>query len=245
LALVIANSNYDFDTEMEFLNLFRQRRLAGIILTGINSSTLGLAKELSKSGLPCVVTWETVDDPEISYVGFDNRKAAYTMTKYLLELNHRRIALISGPPGKAMRATMRYQGYKEALQEYGAKLDPSLVFGSEPTLENGRSATQTILASRKPPTAIFAASDTMAIGALRAIKDAGLKVPEDISLAGFDDIDLASYCDPPLTTIRVPEYEMGKKAVQTLLVLMGNPPDHVERHCLETELIVRDSCRYI
>ncbi len=79
-------------------------------------------------------------------------------------------------------------------------------------------ATKTLLALRKPPTAIFASRDTLAFGALRAINEAGLKVPYDISLAGFDDIDLASYSDPPLTTIRVPEYEMGEKAVQSLLI---------------------------
>ena len=242
LALLIANSNYDIDSEVEFMNFFQQRRLAGLILTGVNEMTLAIAREFSKSGLPCVVTWEMVEDPEISYVGFDNRQAAYRMTKYLLDLDHTRIALIAGPVGKVRRATMRYQGYMDALAEYGIELDPSLVVTAEPSLENGSIATKTLLELRKPPTAIFATSDTLAIGALRAIKEAGLKVPYDISLAGFDDIDLASYSDPPLTTIRVPEYEMGEKAVQSLLVLMNKAAYHVEQYCLDTELIIRESC---
>jgi len=243
LALLIANTDYSAEDEVGYMNLFRQRRLAGMILTGVTDSTLGLVKEFSKSGLPCVVIWEMAEDPEISFVGFDNREAAYRMTRHLLELKHRRIALITGPIEKVKRASMRYQGYRDALREYGVELDPSLVVGAEPTLENGRIAARTVLSAADPPSAIFATSDTMALGALRAIKEAGLNVPDDISLAGFDDIDLASYCDPPLTTIRVPEYEMGRKAVRALLALISDPLLQAERHTLPTELIIRDSCR--
>lgn len=243
LASLIANSDYSTEDEVGFMNLFRQRRLAGIILTGVTDSTLGLVKEFSRSGIPCVVIWEIVEDPEVSFVAFDNRVAAYSMTRYLLELGHRRIGLITGLLEKVRRASMRHQGYVDALKEYGIVPDPSLVVGAEPALENGMIAAKRLLALPDPPSAIFATSDTMAFGALRAIKVDGLRVPEDISLAGFDDIDLASYSDPPLTTIRVPEYEMGRLAVRSLLALIRDPSGGSQQHTLETRLIVRDSCR--
>jgi len=190
-----------------------------------------------KSGLPCVVTWEVVEDPEISYVGLDNRQAAYRMTKYLLDLDHTRIALIAGPVGKVRRATMRYQGYMDALAEYGIGLDPSLVVTAEPSLENGSLPPRRCLALRKPPTAIFATSDTLAIGALRAIKEAGLKVPYDILFAGFDDIDLASYSDPlSYYYSRFRNMRWGKKRVQSLLILMNKASYHVEHYCLENRV---------
>ena len=100
-----------------------------------------------------------------------------------------------------------------------------------------------LLSLTERPTAVFAASDTLAMGALSAIKEKGLKVPEDISLAGFDDTDFAAYCDPPLTTVRVPAFEMGQLAVRVLLEMIENGPNHICQYCLDTNLIIRDSCK--
>ena len=99
-----------------------------------------------------------------------------------------------------------------------------------------------LLSGPDRPTAVFAACDVLAMGALKAIKEKGLRVPEDISLAGFDDIDFATYCDPPFTTVQVPVFEMGQLAVRVLLEMAENGPDYVCQYCLDTQLIIRDSC---
>lgn len=241
-SILIGNSNYDPESEAALLKLFQQRRVAGLILTGITTGVKDLVDGLSSSGIPCVVTWETLDNDSISYVGFDNFKAAFTMTEYLIRLGHRRIGLIVGPYHRVGRVRLRLEGYRGALEVHGIPFDPSLVMERGYTLMEGKEAMTRLLSNPERPTAVFAASDVLAMGALAAARERGVKVPEEVSVAGFDDIDFAAYCVPALTTIRVPAYEMGQLAVKVLLELIEGDPGQVRQYCLDTDLIIRGSC---
>ena len=242
-SLVTGSSKYDMVTELRLLQQFKERRVAGIILTGFVFGQKDLIKELVKGGMACVVIWDKLDDPDLSYVGFDNFKATYKITEYLISLKHRRIGLIVGPYTKVERVNRRLEGFKAALKDYGLSYDPALVIEKEPTLVDGKEAMCRLLTTPERPTAVLAASDTLAVGALAAARDMRLRVPEDISLAGFDDIEIAAYCNPPLTTVNVPAYEIGQIAFKILLNLINDKSSHVEQYCLDTSVIVRGSCR--
>jgi DNA-binding LacI/PurR family transcriptional regulator len=229
--------------ESTLLRQFQERRLAGVIFTGFAIGQESAVKEVVQSGIPCVVIWETLENSSLSFVGFNNFTAAYSMTEYLIQLNHRRLGLILGPYTKVRRAKRRLEGYQAALRDRGLKVDPRMVIEKHPTLQEGKEAMQKLLSMRHPPTAVFAASDMLAVGALAAAREKGLRVPEDVSVAGFDDIDFAAFTDPPLTTVRVPASQMGEMAVQVLMEMIEGNSREVKQISLDTELIVRGSCR--
>jgi DNA-binding LacI/PurR family transcriptional regulator len=241
-SLITGSSKYDMQTEIRLLQQFKERRLAGIILTGFVRGQKHLVKELVKGGMPCVVIWDKLDDPDLSYVGFDNFKATYTITEYLISLRHKRIGLIIGPYTKVERVKKRLEGFKSALKEYAIPYEPSMVIEKEPTLIEGKEAMTRLLSLSTRPTAVLAASDTLAVGALAAARDMGVRVPEDISVAGFDDIEVAGYCNPPLTTVRVPAYEIGQIAFKIILDMVNTNNNQVQQYCLDTNLIIRGSC---
>jgi DNA-binding LacI/PurR family transcriptional regulator len=242
-SLVAGSSKYDNDTELRLLKQFKERRLAGIILTGFVIGQKDLIKELVKGGMPCVVIWDKLDDPDLSYVGFDNFKATYAITEYLISLKHRQIGLIVGPYTKVERVKRRLEGFKAALKDHGINFDPSLVIEKEPTLIDGKEAMSRLLSLPNRPTAVLAASDTLAVGALAAARDKEVRIPDDISIAGFDDIEVAAYCNPPLTTVKVPAYEIGQIAFKILLEFINSGGDRVQQYCLDTSIIIRESCR--
>jgi DNA-binding LacI/PurR family transcriptional regulator len=244
-SIIAGSSRYDTQVELRLLQQFKERRLAGIILTGFILGQEHLIKDLIKSGMPCVVIWDKLDDPELSYVGFDNYRATYCITEYLVSLKHRRIGLIIGPYTKVERVKKRLDGFKAALDNYNIAYDTSLVIEKEPTLLDGKEAMSRLLSLPVRPTAVLAASDTLALGAMAAARDMGVRIPEDVSVAGFDDIEVASYSNPPLTTVRVPAYDIGKIAFRILLDMASNRSNMVQRYCLDTSLIIRGSCRKI
>jgi DNA-binding LacI/PurR family transcriptional regulator len=231
-SLVAGSSKYDIGTELKLLQQF-----------GFVFGQKDLIKELVKGGMPCVVIWDKLDDLDLSYVGFDNFKATYTITEYLISLKHKHIGLIVGPYTKVERVKRRLEGFKAALKDHGLRYDPSLVIEKEPTLVDGKEAMSRLLSLPDRPTAVLAASDTLAVGALAAARDLKVRIPEDISIAGFDDIEVAGYCNPPLTTVRVPAYEIGQIAFKILLDMINNNSDQVQQYCLDTSVIIRGSCR--
>ena len=242
-SLIIGNTGYDGDVESTLLRQFQERRLAGIILTGFAIGQESAVSEVVQSGIPCVVIWETLEDSSLSFVGFNNFTAAYSMTEYLIRLKHERIGLILGPYTKVRRARRRLEGYLAALGDNGLRYDPRMVIEKHPTLHEGEEAMRKLLSMRQPPTAVFAASDMLAVGALAAAREKGFRVPEDVSVAGFDDIDFAAFSNPPLTTVRVPASQMGKMAVEMLVEMIEGNSGEVRQITLDTELIIRGSCR--
>ena len=240
-AVILGNTRYEGVIERRLLTQFRERRVAGIILTGFTIGQEEALDQLVHSGITTVVIWERLDDEKLCYVGFDNDRAAFQATAHLLELGHRDVGLLIGPYSKVGRVKKRYQGYLDAMNKYGAVVRPEWVIETEPFMLYGEEAMYRILQSGQRPTAVFAASDVLAIGAMKAAKSQGLRIPEDLSLIGFDDIDFAAYTDPPLTTVQVPARKIGELAVEIILESVSSPSPSLRRYCLETNLIIRAS----
>lgn len=170
--------------------------------------------------------------------GVDNVGGAQAMTRHLLDLGHRRIGHLGGPR-HIRTSAMRLTGYRRALEDAGIAFEPGLVVDGRFTVEGGREATEELLERRPDLTAIFAANDVMAFGAMRAAADKGLRIPEDLSLAGFDDVQPASFAMTPLTTVHVPMRDLGRAGVQ--LALEGRSGSRPRSRVLPTEVVVRSS----
>lgn len=189
---------------------------------------------------PMVNACEILDNASCPTVGLDNRAAARAMTEHLIRLGHKRIAMIKGPRRSPLTRD-RLAGYKDALQAAGILFDEDLLSSGDFTLQSGRKAAGVLISRDAPPTAIFCENDEMAIGAIQRIKQSGLRVPEDVSVAGFDDIAFASFCDPPLTTVAQPAEEFGSTAVSLLIDLLEDRIRKVPHITLPFELVVRAS----
>ncbi len=192
------------------------------------------------AGLPVVLLGTSV--PDHASIVIDNAAGAAAMVRHLAGLGHRRIALIGGAPGNA-DAQARHDGYRQAVREHALDADPALVVDGDFTESSGHAAALALLDAEDRPTAVFAANDSMAIGALRAFREAGLDVPRDVALAGFDDIPVARYVTPALTSVHVPIHEMGARAVETVLDAIGSGDGEcTDTTSLSTRLVVRESC---
>jgi len=189
---------------------------------------------------PVVNACEVLAEHTWPKVRLDNRAAARCLTEHLLALGHRRIALIKGPEDSPLTLE-RLAGYQEALTQAGIALDPGLLHEGDFTLAAGAAAAKALLTLPERPTALFCCSDEMAIGALQILRRSGLRVPEDISLAGFDDIAFAAYTEPPLTTIAQPAEAFGQRAVAMLLEVLNGGTPAAREVVLPFELKVRGS----
>lgn len=174
-------------------------------------------------------------------VNATNRQGAYEATQYLIELGHREIGFIAGLRNLAS-AIERIEGYKTAHKEHDIPIRDEYITQGDFQEGGGYEATQQLLALPSRPTAIFASNDLSAFGAMEAIREQGLRIPEDVSIVGFDDIPQASVTYPKLTTVRQPLVQMGRGAVSMLLEHLEYPSDEIHHVTLETQLIVRDSC---
>jgi LacI family repressor for deo operon, udp, cdd, tsx, nupC, and nupG len=162
------------------------------------------------------------------------------MTEHLLALGHRRIAMIKGPARSPLTRD-RVAGYRDALEAAGVVFDENLLYPGDFSLESGHKAATELLALAQPPTALFCENDEMAIGAMQSVKQKGLRVPQDISVAGFDDISFAAFADPPLTTIAQPAEEFGSTAVSLLIDLIEGRLGKAPKVILPFDLIQRAS----
>jgi LacI family transcriptional regulator len=196
---------------------------------------------LVKRGLPFVMVGRHPDNDAVSYVDVDNRRSAREMVAHLLRLGHERVATITGPRNMIAGAD-RLQGYLDALRDWKVAHDPDLIVEGDFSEESGYVAMQQLLLRPSAPRAVFIASDAMAVGALRALQQAGKRVPDDIAVAGFDDIPFAARTHPPLTTVRQPIQRMGASAAEALMDLISSPDDWPRRIILPTELVIRASC---
>jgi LacI family transcriptional regulator len=193
---------------------------------------------LGEGKLPYVTVGRSPTNNQVNFIDVDNYGGARKAIQYLIGLGRRRIAHISGPRN-LIAGFDRYQGYLSALYDGGIFPDPTLVVEGDFTDLSGYLAIQRLLPAH--PDAIFAASDAMANGALRGLIEAGLRVPQDVSLIGFDDIPFSSRTIPPLTTIRQPIQRVGSLAAETLIQVIDHPQTQPRQVILPTELIVRGS----
>ena len=244
MTIMLGNSQYDPVLEEYILSQFQRRRPAGLILVGFTPGRERRILDLQHNGIPCVTIWTTPSDSGLHQVGFDNRKAALEMMEYLIGLGHRRIGIITGPKNGCMRIQDRLAGYREALEKHGIPCDPALMRSIEPTIANGEVEAMHMLAGlSERPSAIFAASDVLAVGALSGARKLKLRVPDELSVAGFDNMDFSAHSCPPLTTVAVPAREMAWIATRLLReLILGKKHEGVHTSCLATQLIIRESC---
>ncbi|HXG25463.1 MAG TPA: LacI family DNA-binding transcriptional regulator [Candidatus Binatia bacterium] len=220
-----------------YTDLIRSRGTDGLVVSGprVDDEELG---RLVADGAPVVIQG-SLPGVDIPSVDVDNVAAARAATSHLIELGHRSIACITNAPFHYAAARERRDGYRMALEAAGIPFDDTLVVEANFDAASGRRAMSRLL-NRDDITAVFAASDVVAFGAMAAIREAGLRVPGDIAVVGFDDIPLAGYFDPPLTTVHLPAHDLGRAAGVALLDRINGRP--VERRTvLPTELVIRSS----
>ncbi|MGP3966809.1 LacI family DNA-binding transcriptional regulator [Streptomyces sp. 6N223] len=217
-----------------------ERGSAGVVLGLVEPAPDQLAR-LRQSDVPCVVIDPLSDPPpDVVSVGTTNWAGAYEATTHLLERGHRRIALVTGPSNH-LYARARIAGYYSALAAAGLDVAPELIRHGTYDRASGAEQVRALLELPDPPTALFICSDHMAIGGYAAISGAGLRVPADVSVVGFDDLPEARWVSPALTTVRQPLKEMGGSALRTLVRLLNGDEIESPRIELATTLVVRDS----
>jgi DNA-binding LacI/PurR family transcriptional regulator len=195
---------------------------------------------LRKREIPFVLFGRCLDDEGVHWLDVDNVAGARAATDHLLDLGHRRIGFISAPL-KFMFAQYRQTGYRQALGARGVAHDGALEVEGDLTREGGYAAAKRLLALPDRPTAILAASDLMAIGAVQAVREAGLTVPDDVAIVGFDGTPVAAFADPPLTTVRQPAYDIGVRAARMLLEVLQGQATDVRREIILPSLVIRRS----
>ncbi len=226
------------DEEKIFPRVSRKGMLDGIL---IQSGQVGdqLIERLVTANLPVVVIGRPFHSEEVSFVDVDNITGASNAVSHLIRLGYQRVGTITGLPGSA--ETMdRLEGYKRALLRRARNVEQELIAEGDFTEAGGYYGMQQLLPAK--PDAVFAASDLMAIGAMRAVREAGLKIPDDVAFIGFDDVPIATYSDLQLSTIRQPIARFGLTAVETLIDLIENGVEPTRRIIMDTELIIRDTC---
>ena len=239
---IIFSTDEDYEKELKSVCISIEKKLDGILLTATQTHNKDIL-ELKERNIPFVLMNRHFDDIETDYVIDDNKKGAYDVVDHLAKLGYKKIAYISGPP-QISSVRERLQGYKDALAYNNIDFDKTLVVESNLRMEDGERTTKSLLRMIKnKPIAIFAFSDLLAIGALKAIKEKGLKVPDDIALVGYDDIEFAALLEVPLTTVAQPSYEIGKKAAEILInKLQKQNMSEFQQVVLTPQLVIRKSC---
>jgi LacI family transcriptional regulator len=225
----------------DIVSIYHEKRVEGLIVLSPNANDIELFDKLERLKIPYVATAKTPNSKHSNYVDVDNVIGADTAVSYLIALGHKKISMITGPK-YLVSHNDRIEGYKQALEKHGLSFDNSYLKFGDNSIESGYSCTAQLLNSNDPPTAIFVAGDIMAIGAIQAIRNRGMNVPEDISILGFDDITFAEYLDPPLTTIRQPANQKGAEAFKMLVDFLENGTP-IRKQILPVELIVRSSTK--
>ena len=223
--------------DLDYFNYLNQKQVAGIILLAVGEQRK--IDDLSNGRL--VLACAYLEKSEIPNVSINNTESAYKMTKHLISLGHEKIAFIAGGM-KTISSGDRLKGYNQALLEAEIEINELYVKDGDYSFQSGINATEKLLELDIPPTAIFAASDQMAAGAIKYIKSKGLSVPEDIAVTGFDNIELASIIDPELTTISQPSLEIGQVAMKMMHKLISGEEILTSKVILEAKLVIRESC---
>ncbi|MDU7648573.1 MAG: DNA-binding transcriptional regulator CytR [Klebsiella michiganensis] len=229
--------------EKTFIDLIITKQIDGMLLLG-SRLPFDAGVEEQRNLPPMVMANEFAPELELPTVHIDNLTAAFNAVNYLHELGHRRIGCIAGPEEMPL-CHYRLQGYVQALRRSGITVDPHYIARGNFTYEAGANALEQLLTLPVPPTAVFCHSDIMALGALSLAKRRGLKVPEDLSITGFDNISLSEFCDPPLTTVAQPRFDIGREAMLLLLDQLHGHSVSSGSRLLDCELIVRGSTRKI
>jgi len=240
-AILLCVTEGDPEREERYLHLLQAKQVDGALIDGPVLPATRVARFV-EDGFPIVCVDRDVDLPSVPLVQVDNRLGARRATEHLLSLGHRRIAHVSGSELQRLRHSReRLAGYREALAAAGVREDPRLVATGDYTEEGGRGATRALLDAGAEFSAVFAANDLSAIGAMRALAERGRRVPTDVSVVGFDDVHISAFINPPLTTVHQPAAEIAQRATELLIALIHGREVAERRHVLEPRLVVRAS----
>jgi len=235
--IILANTQRDYQKEEEAINLLLAKRVDGLLITPVQDRDDDI-KNLIDANIPFVVVGRDFENIEVDAVYNDEVKGGFLATEYLIKKGHKRIALINGFLYKSP-ARGRLEGYKRALKEYGILFDDALVNIGDIDVKDGYERTKQLFEKGLDFTAIFAYNDMMAFGAMQAIREKGLKIPEDIGLVGYDDIPFSSLISPALTTIRLKKQNLGVQSVKLLLSRINGKRKKIKKKMLDVELITR------
>jgi len=238
LALFLVDTKED--EKKIFNSVTRKGLLDGVLVQSGHHGDQQIIGYLVDAHMPQVVIGRPFRSDNVSYVDIDNVNAAFNAVTHLIRMGYKRIGTITGPEHSAVGLD-RKAGYVKALNERGFNINELLIVEGDFTESGGYYAMKKLLSAK--PEAVFAASDVMAMGAMRAAREVGLRIPDDIGFVGFDDLPIATLSDVQLTTVRQPVAQFGAKAVEILIDLVENgisPPRHI---IMETELVIRESCK--
>jgi LacI family transcriptional regulator len=237
--LLIASTGYSAAIERDIIVKLVESRAEAVILTGYARDGT-LYDLLRRYEIPFVVSWSTSPDPRVPSISFDNYAAAFDAVERLLRLGHRHIGLMCGVTAINDRASQRLAAYRDALENHGIAFNKALVCERPFEAAEGSTALKEMLDSSTPPTAVFCANDILAMGALFACQRRGVRVPEELSIVGFDDLPIAATTWPALATVHVPGAEMGRMVARGVVSALDSG-EMIRSEIVRTEFISRDS----
>lgn len=245
-SIMLCDSREDFTVEKELIDLLLGHKVDGIIIAPVGTSFDHLV-QIYEYGIPLVIVDRYSPEMELPYITSDNYQGAYDAVSYLVSMGHRRIACIQGIQNSQPNKE-RVRGYAEALKKNGLEPERSLIIGEDFSIENGYKQTRILFSIENPPTAIFALSNLISLGVIKAIGEIGLKIPENVSLISFDEQPFSAYLETPLTTIEQKKSEMGQIAVNVIINEMdkkrnGDTPGKTVKMKIKTSIIKRESVK--
>jgi LacI family repressor for deo operon, udp, cdd, tsx, nupC, and nupG len=236
--VILCNTGEDATREVEYLRMLERKQVDGVILTALRNP-LEEVKDYQSYG-PIVLASEYVEDDSIPAVIIDNIKAAAQVTEHLIMKGHRRIGFINGPE-HIILCRDRQKGYIQTLEKYEISVSHDLITSGDFTIKSGFEGTKQLLQLKERPTAIFAANDEMAVGVIEAVQQHGLRIPNEVAVVGFDNVQISKVVQPNLTTIDQPIFQIGVKSMELLLSCLEGQILEEKRIVLDTNLCIRQS----
>lgn len=244
--IILCNTDEDVEKEERYIELLLRKRVEGIILSPADCSKRESVEQILKRNVPLVLIDRYIKGLNVDCVYSDSISGAYELTRYLINLGHRRIGIIVGP-NRISTALDRVEGYKRALQDAGILIDESLIrWGEKYSREDGYRNAKELLATKNPPTAIFGGNRLITVGILKAIRELDLKIPDDVSVVSFDEVEDMSVTNPFLTVMSQDSYNIGVIATEKLLERIRGDSNLLIRFghtILQPKLIIRESCK--
>jgi LacI family transcriptional regulator/LacI family repressor for deo operon, udp, cdd, tsx, nupC, and nupG len=239
-ALILSNSDEDPDRQRVALDTLQTEDVDGVIVPPVRLDDSAV-EDLAESDVPVVCVDRGMPDPSVDTIRSANREGAYDAVTHLIEQGHTRIAFIGGI-ARTSTSTERRRGYEDALRDHEIPVESSLIKEGDPRRERGKHQTEALLDLGRPPTALFTGNNLTTLGALAALNERGVAVPDEMALVGYDDIPWAQALNPPPTVIDQPAYEMGHRAAELLLRRLENPDRSPTVVTLQPKLVIRRSC---
>jgi DNA-binding LacI/PurR family transcriptional regulator len=239
LRVVICSTDNDSKMEIEYTSLLKQNSIDGLILAGGFENDM-ILNELANEGFPIVLVCQDIPSLLAESVSVDDFSSGYQVTKHLLSLGHHQIAIFAE---KTRSSKERIRGYRKALEDVGLEFNESFVFVCDSTVKSGKQLAKQILGLIERPTAIFACNDLLAVGIFKGARERGIRVPDDLSIVGFDNTILATSIDPPLTSVKQPIEVMVREAINLLIQRIEGKKETIGRIVLLPEIIFRSSTK--